>query len=110
MYVSLSEARARLTDLVRQAEAGEEVVLTRHGRPAARIIAMAPAPTGEAGTRLIERLRAVRSPQGQGLELPGFDIHWRHWPAHLPRLHISALEEAFTSSGPECSRSAPWTG
>lgn len=58
MHVSLSEAKARLTDLVRQAEAGEEVVLTRHGRPAARIIALTPAPTGEARMRLIERLRA----------------------------------------------------
>ena len=58
MHVSLSEAKARLTDLVRQAEAGEEVVLTRHGRPAARIIAVSPAPTSEARARLIERLRA----------------------------------------------------
>ena len=58
MHVSLSEAKARLTDLVRQAEAGEEVVLTRHGRPAARIIAVAPVPTSEARMRLIERLRA----------------------------------------------------
>ena len=57
MHVSLSEAKARLTDLVRQAEAGEEVVLTRHGKPAARIIAVFPAPTGEARARLIERLR-----------------------------------------------------
>ncbi len=65
MHVPLSEAKARLTDLVRQAEAGEEVVLTRHGRPAARIIAVTPAPTGEARGRLIERLRisAARSLQ-----------------------------------------------
>jgi prevent-host-death family protein len=33
MDVPISEAKARLTDLVRQAEAGEEVFLTRHGRP-----------------------------------------------------------------------------
>ena len=38
MHVPLSDAKARLTDLVRQAEAGEEVVLTRHGKPAARIV------------------------------------------------------------------------
>lgn len=38
MNVSLSEAKGRLTELVRRAEAGEEVVLTRHGRPAARIV------------------------------------------------------------------------
>lgn len=58
MHVPLSLAKARLTDLVRQAEAGEEVVLTRNGRPAARIV---PVPTTIGGlerAQLIERLRA----------------------------------------------------
>lgn len=58
MHVPLSDAKARLLDLVRQAEAGEEVVLTRHGRPAARIVPVASTPTGAARARLIERLRA----------------------------------------------------
>jgi prevent-host-death family protein len=38
MEISLSEAKARLTALVRQAEAGDDVVLTRHGRPAVRLV------------------------------------------------------------------------
>lgn len=33
MDIPISEAKARLTELVRQAEAGEEILLTRHGRP-----------------------------------------------------------------------------
>lgn len=37
MKVSVSDAKAQLTDLVRRAEAGEEVVLTRHGKPAVRL-------------------------------------------------------------------------
>ena len=37
MNVSLTHAKAQLTDLVRRAEAGEEVVLTRHGKPAVRL-------------------------------------------------------------------------
>jgi prevent-host-death family protein len=37
MHVSVTDAKARLTDLVRRAEAGEEVVLTRHGHPAVRL-------------------------------------------------------------------------
>ncbi|MDO5371310.1 type II toxin-antitoxin system Phd/YefM family antitoxin [Paracoccus sp. (in: a-proteobacteria)] len=63
MQISLSDAKARLTDLVRQAEAGEEVVLTRHGKPAARIVPMAPAPSGFARARLVESLQrsAARS-------------------------------------------------
>ncbi len=39
MKISVSEAKAQLTELVRRAEAGEEVVLTRHGHPAARLVA-----------------------------------------------------------------------
>ena len=37
MHVSVSDAKAQLTDLVRRAEAGEEIVLTRHGQPVVRI-------------------------------------------------------------------------
>lgn len=38
MRISVSEAKAQLTELVRRAEAGETVVLTRHGREAVRLI------------------------------------------------------------------------
>jgi prevent-host-death family protein len=40
MRISVTKAKGQLTDLVRQAEAGEEVILTRHGQPAAQIVAM----------------------------------------------------------------------
>ena len=40
--ISLTEAKGRLTDLVRRAEAGDDVILTRHGRPAARIVPIDP--------------------------------------------------------------------
>lgn len=38
MNVSLSQAKAQLTELARRAEAGEEVILTRHGTPAVRLV------------------------------------------------------------------------
>jgi prevent-host-death family protein len=38
MRVSVSDAKAQLTDLVRRAEAGEEVVLTRHDQEVARLV------------------------------------------------------------------------
>jgi prevent-host-death family protein len=38
MHVSVSEAKGQLTDLVRRAEAGEEIVLTRHGHAAVRLV------------------------------------------------------------------------
>ena len=37
MRVSVTEAKGQLTELVRRAEAGEEVVLTRHGHAAVRL-------------------------------------------------------------------------
>jgi prevent-host-death family protein len=60
MNVPISEAKARLTDLVRRAEAGDEVVLTRHGRP---VVRLAPV-TGRPATELKrstspERLRLL---------------------------------------------------
>ena len=41
MDVSMAEAKNRLPELVRAVEAGEEVVITRHGKPVAQI---SPAP------------------------------------------------------------------
>ena len=37
MEVPVSAAKTTLTELVRRAEAGEDVVLTRHGRPVVRL-------------------------------------------------------------------------
>jgi prevent-host-death family protein len=38
VQVSVSDAKGQLTDLVRRAEAGEEIVLTRHGHAAVRLV------------------------------------------------------------------------
>jgi prevent-host-death family protein len=42
--VSIAEAKAKLAALVGRAEAGEEIILTRHGRPAARLVPLGRAP------------------------------------------------------------------
>jgi prevent-host-death family protein len=42
MQISVSEAKGQLTDLVRRAEAGEDVLLTRHGQPVARLTPVKP--------------------------------------------------------------------
>ena len=36
--VPLAEAKAQLSSLVDRAESGEEIVITRHGKPVARIV------------------------------------------------------------------------
>lgn len=40
MKISVTKAKGQLTELVRRAERGDEVVLTRHGRPAVRLVAV----------------------------------------------------------------------
>jgi prevent-host-death family protein len=58
MQVSLTEAKAQLTALVRKAEAGEEVVLTRHGQPAVRLVPVRQPPDRATRRALLEELRA----------------------------------------------------
>lgn len=43
MEVSVAEAKNHLPRLLRAAEAGQPVVITRHGKPVARLEAMPPA-------------------------------------------------------------------
>ena len=58
MDIPVTEARARLSELMRRAEAGEEIVLTRHGKPAARIVPAAPPPDERARRALIASVQA----------------------------------------------------
>ena len=53
MRISVSEAKGRLTELVRRAEAGDEVVLTRHGKAIVRLVPVQPQPDLEARRTLI---------------------------------------------------------
>jgi prevent-host-death family protein len=38
VQISITEAKGHLTALARRAEAGEDVVLTRHGKPSVRLV------------------------------------------------------------------------
>jgi prevent-host-death family protein len=62
MRVSVSDAKGQLTELVRRAEAGGEVVLTRHGKPAARLVRAESAPVSGQHRRAV--LEAVRRAGG----------------------------------------------
>lgn len=50
MNIPITEAKAQLTELVRRAESGEVVVLTRHGKPAVRLV-----PAAEPAPRKLDR-------------------------------------------------------
>jgi len=59
MQIPVSEAKGQLTELVRRAEAGDEVILTRHGHAAVRLVPVK-APTDRKSRRkLLETIRAA---------------------------------------------------
>ncbi len=59
MRVSVSEAKGQLTELVRRAEAGDEVVLTRHGKETVRLTPIRPRPDADARRALIASVHAA---------------------------------------------------
>lgn len=63
MRVSAAEAKASFADLLRRAEAGEEIEVTRYGKPVARLVAAAP----------VKRRSMFGAMRGQIWIAPGFD-------------------------------------
>lgn len=61
MRISVSDAKAQLTDLVRRAEAGEDVVITRHDQPAARLVPIKAVGDRAARRRVMETLQRQAS-------------------------------------------------
>jgi len=56
--VSVTEAKGQLTDLVRRAEAGDEVILTRHGHAAVRLVPVRPATDARSRRDLLKAVQA----------------------------------------------------
>ena len=56
--ISISDAKRQLTELVRRAEAGDEVILTRHGNAAVRLVPVKPARDRTFRRALLETLRS----------------------------------------------------
>ncbi len=76
MDVSIAEAKNRLSELIRAVEGGDRVVITRHGRPVARL---APAPAHRRQVRLGAMKDRIQLP-------PGWDA-----PIELDRLLAGEL-------------------
>jgi prevent-host-death family protein len=68
MRISVTEAKSQLTDLVRRAEAGDEIILTRHGQAAVRLVPVQKVRLdAKARKELLEAVRAsgsVKARQG----------------------------------------------
>lgn len=59
MRISVSEAKGQLTDLVRRAEAGDDIVLTRHGQPTVRLVAVKPVMDVATRRKILESTRSA---------------------------------------------------
>ncbi len=64
--IGLSEAKTRLSELVRQVRAGETFVITHRGAPAAKLTPLAPIKRRASGqiAEAVRRLRAMSKVEG----------------------------------------------
>jgi prevent-host-death family protein len=58
MRIPVTEAKGQLTELVRRAEAGDEVILTRHGHAAVRLVPIQTLPNQKSRRALLDAARA----------------------------------------------------
>jgi prevent-host-death family protein len=58
MRIPVTEAKGQLTELVRRAEAGDEIILTRHGHAVVRLVPVTATPDRKARRALLEAARA----------------------------------------------------
>lgn len=59
MEISVTDAKAQLTELVRRAEAGGEVVLTRHGHAVVRLVPVRAQPDRAARRRILDAVSSA---------------------------------------------------
>ncbi len=57
MRVSVTDAKGQLTELVRRAEAGDEIILTRHGHAAVRLVPVRTVPDRNSRRALLDAVR-----------------------------------------------------
>jgi prevent-host-death family protein len=67
MKISVTDAKGQLTELVRRAEAGEDIILTRHGHDVIRLAAIREPVAASARRQLLSEIRAA----GAAKAVPG---------------------------------------
>jgi prevent-host-death family protein len=63
VQISVTDAKAKLTELVRRAEADEEIILTRHGQPVVRLVPDVAARSRRARLATLKMLRQANHTQ-----------------------------------------------
>lgn len=59
--VGAYDAKTRLSELLERVEAGEEITITRHGSPVARLVPIERGPSVEARQQAVEQMRQLAS-------------------------------------------------
>jgi prevent-host-death family protein len=59
MRIAVTDAKTQLTELVRLAEAGEEVILTRHGQATVMLVPIRPVPDRKTRRAVLEAARSA---------------------------------------------------
>ena len=72
LTVKIGEAKARFSELVAKAEAGEEIIIARGGEPVARLVRL---PRSDAFSALVEEVKAARA--GRATTRPEELMAWR---------------------------------
>ena len=62
MHISVTDAKAQLTELVRRAESGDDIVLTRHGHAVVRLVPVKMAMDRKSRRALLEEVQASTKP------------------------------------------------
>jgi prevent-host-death family protein len=57
MKIAVSDAKTQLTELVRLAEAGEDIILTRHGKETVRLVPVRTVPDRKTRRAILEAAR-----------------------------------------------------
>lgn len=84
MRVAVTNAKGQLTELVRRAEAGEEILLTRHGKAVARLVPVEAAVRPEARRKLLEAVRASGAAKARAGESAARSQDFLYGPDGLP--------------------------
>jgi prevent-host-death family protein len=81
----VTNAKGQLTELVRRAEAGEEVVLTRHGQAVARLVPFEAVVAPGARRKLLEAIKASGAAKARTGESAARSQDFLFGPDGLPR-------------------------
>ena len=59
MQISVTDAKGQLTELVRRAEAGDEIILTRHGHAGVRLVPVVVVADKKSRRAVLDKVRAA---------------------------------------------------